>query len=1167
MGEPFLHFDKFDDFNSKKLSANEENTKYTIGVDGAVTSGSPDILWHSICWIKDARKMWTHGRLYDCSSIEEALALLESTKSKAGAYVTVGVTTKGGNVDSVTLDETKLSNAIDSKASTSYVDRGLSTKAETSAIPTKVSQLDNDSGYIKSLSKGNVADIYTAQKLMCDIEINGNTITPKKFSGSVGNPLLPVYIGDGKPTTITSFPEAYLSWGGKNYASSYGPIDAALVDVLRANRFDGLPAECITVEYSRDGGATWLDYGATDKQKVDMVSQTPDRANLDIGKNDTDNPVNANHKLRVIINTFTQGGTNKLYTELRKFIIYVNNASNFQTTCTIKKRAQPDYAAGNDVWSVVSENIPIAGWSGYNVINTSTINTYGNQSHQSRELMFEFSIGNPPSSGRGFSILKIFAYGGVGYDTPSNMAARGHLYSYDYQQNANFPSKVNAVGGFQEDGTNLSSKYLGINAAAKSISDGTNSYTPSAIKTMETNLEDVISDVVSIDTSLFPTSTDEVIGFRQTNGGDGVGYSEAWLDRLKGNTVVWNQYVKTLNSTNYRIYSSTVGSINFTDNSAKITVLSNITNVYVCSLYSNYKIDVIANHKYATFVTAKADKSGRLFHSLDNKYVNINTQWTTVSFIVNRSSSVTEKIYIGVSTDFPVGSVIELKDFQVVDLTQMFGAGNEPTTIEEFNARKPLGVSDDYNEGELISTTSDELKSVGFNAWDEEWENGLLDSKGENLSSTTAIRSVNHIPVLPNTTYFFDSPSVTGNGVAFYDENKVIIPANAQVGKVLLPLSPNSEFTTPANCRYIRFDISSGYGGVYNHDICIHLVHTGTRNGQYEPYKEYRLHLPIKDIKDKDGNQLFPNGLLSAGSVYDEITATKAIKRIGVVDMGTLSWNYNPSTLRFYCNFNKHNKGLANVVCPKYPTDNISVAEKDKMITSSNNYEAIYVKDSSYTSAATFKAAMSGVMLYYELAEPIEVDIEEWDRRYEVSDFGTEEVISDTPTTPLKADIIYEYNAKGRIEANERGIEELNDKLAEMNEYSITSDKVWSEDTPVDCTIGEVDNDAFLPDGLASVGGKSRISRMYVKFSTADNSYSGEMVSEYADNCLIIGVKGYYELTAPNGTMLKRDYLGDSNVKVEQTGNIGYRLNFTALDMEEGMNVRGGAIIEYIDID
>ena len=67
INKKLIHFKNYSDFNSKKLSANEQNTQYTLGVDGVLTTGAPDILYQSICWIKDSKKMWTHGTLYDCS--------------------------------------------------------------------------------------------------------------------------------------------------------------------------------------------------------------------------------------------------------------------------------------------------------------------------------------------------------------------------------------------------------------------------------------------------------------------------------------------------------------------------------------------------------------------------------------------------------------------------------------------------------------------------------------------------------------------------------------------------------------------------------------------------------------------------------------------------------------------------------------------------------------------------------------------------------------------------------------------------------------------------------------------------------------------------------------------------------------------------------------------
>ena len=49
INKKLIHFNSFSIFNSKKLSANENNTAYTVGVSGAVTNGDPEILYHSIC--------------------------------------------------------------------------------------------------------------------------------------------------------------------------------------------------------------------------------------------------------------------------------------------------------------------------------------------------------------------------------------------------------------------------------------------------------------------------------------------------------------------------------------------------------------------------------------------------------------------------------------------------------------------------------------------------------------------------------------------------------------------------------------------------------------------------------------------------------------------------------------------------------------------------------------------------------------------------------------------------------------------------------------------------------------------------------------------------------------------------------------------------------------
>lgn len=132
-------------------------------------------------------------------------------------------------------------------------------------------------------------------------------------------------------------------------------------------------------------------------------------------------------------------------------------------------------------------------------------------------------------------------------------------------------------------------------------------------------------------------------------------------------------------------------------------------------------------------------------------------------------------------------------------------------------------------------------------------------------------------------------------------------------------------------------------------------------------------------------SKYFPDGMRSAGSAYDEINflSQKAIKRIGVVDLGTLNWGYiSGDNGRFTASVDgikivpQDTKG--NLVCSKYTTasiDDVYLHTADKTIAVHYELPQVWVYDSSYTDAAAFKAAMSGVMLYYELATPVETAI------------------------------------------------------------------------------------------------------------------------------------------------------------------------------------------------
>ena len=231
-----------------------------------------------------------------------------------------------------------------------------------------------------------------------------------------------------------SVKEANIQWGGKNFAGSFGAIDAAMVADLGANRMAFAKAAGITIEYSTNGGSTWTDYGASEAIKLGLTSTS---AGLYLGKHNTNGTGTANDRLRITFDT----SLSAIYTQLNKFVLLVstNGASGF--TCTIDAATN----GAPTTFHTFADHIPLNGWSGYNVINTSTITTYGNSSSQYQKLRFTFAQTAANSNYTSASVSTILGFGGVGWTTPSNMAKNGHIYSFDSQQNVTFPAQVKAT--------------------------------------------------------------------------------------------------------------------------------------------------------------------------------------------------------------------------------------------------------------------------------------------------------------------------------------------------------------------------------------------------------------------------------------------------------------------------------------------------------------------------------------------------------------------------------------------------------------------------------------------------------------------------------------------------------------------------------------------------
>lgn len=233
-----------------------------------------------------------------------------------------------------------------------------------------------------------------------------------------------------------SVKEANIQWGGQNFTGSFGVLDAALIPDLGANRMAFAKAEGVTIEYSTNGGSTWIDYGATNIQKTGLTACKSNQS-FYLGKHSATGSGTANDRLRITFDSKLAG----IYTALNKFIIYVstNGATNCKCTIDAATNAAPT------TFTTFADNVTLTGWSGYNIINTRDIVTYSNTSSQYQKLRFTFSQTGAASTGTSMIIYSIMGYGGVGWATPSNMAKNGHIYSFDGQQNVTFPAQVQAT--------------------------------------------------------------------------------------------------------------------------------------------------------------------------------------------------------------------------------------------------------------------------------------------------------------------------------------------------------------------------------------------------------------------------------------------------------------------------------------------------------------------------------------------------------------------------------------------------------------------------------------------------------------------------------------------------------------------------------------------------
>lgn len=472
--------------------------------------------------------------------------------------------------------------------------------------------------------------------------------------------------------------------------------------------------------------------------------------------------------------------------------------------------------------------------------------------------------------------------------------------------------------------------------------------------------------------------------YRTAGGTADIETGQAVAKSVKGNTLVWNQIVSEADA--HKSGTAASGAWLYTSNFV---------------MTSGHKYLLIRSGAYADF---------------GNTCRVVSTTGTTIVYsgtpnIPNKQGVIFDCTETR-DTYFVQAWIVSGEDYDfylnLFDLTAMFGAGNEPSTVAEFEALFPLPYYE-YDAGSLLSVNIEGIETTGFNQWDGTFKSGNqhFDYTTGEFNSAGGWVCTDKIPAFPDTVYYLRADIASGS------TSNIVVgcwdAGDNYLGHIRYGTWNSMTSAANPNTAYIRAEWTRT-SSVTN--ICINLSWSGRRNGEYESYWSAQREIAAATY--------FPDGMRSAGTVRDELTSTEAIVRVGEVDLGTLTWTAASSDNIFYAsptNMATPSTGqehLDGIVCSKYAIDTVPDIGDAMTDGTMKRYNGrVYIKDVSYSDASAFKTAMSGIMLHYALATPTVTPIDPpLNLSYRVDDFGTERVMvpEDERSAPPVLDIAYGLN-------------------------------------------------------------------------------------------------------------------------------------------------------------
>ena len=226
------------------------------------------------------------------------------------------------------------------------------------------------------------------------------------------------------------YTKPYTNSIGVNFLNWDGSIGANVT-----NMFNGIPYDNISIEYSRDNGASWTTYTSDPSYRFNLVNDNTSKTDFMLGNASTDNRNQlAQNQLRVTIKI-----PNEIYQELSWISVEVNK--NVFIKCQV-------YLGDSNGNYSESTNKIIKGNSHLCDICVGPLNIkVGDNTHRYVRLVFSHTSITLLRNG---IVSKIRALALTKYNKPGdryNISTTGHIYDYDYNMNTYFPNSILAKGG------------------------------------------------------------------------------------------------------------------------------------------------------------------------------------------------------------------------------------------------------------------------------------------------------------------------------------------------------------------------------------------------------------------------------------------------------------------------------------------------------------------------------------------------------------------------------------------------------------------------------------------------------------------------------------------------------------------------------------------------